>query len=473
MDLSNLYIPKAVDILTPMKQAIEIGQEQQRIGLTRDTATRDKARLGIQQAEEDRTKKTYELQEKLDNTPIYFRDIISPNPSTEFKALVGGGLNLGVEGQKVKDKVYQYVKDMGLVEKNPATGEEFVSRRNYKIIKKELNEDVEMAKGITQSKRDDLIDAITQIDQALQNPEKKLKPEDEKALLAKQSELKSQLNAADNKLRGYGVDVNKEGKAENITGQFITDKGITVGFSDTGGAIVYERDAQGKIVQMPYDEKIHGKKVEKPLATVNIENKLETEEAKEIGKARGEIYKNVVEASRSAETSNFSLDEFEQYLKDVNTSKLAPVATNIAQYAKALGVEIDPKWDAAQALDAVSKRFALSFRNPAGGSGMPGNFSDQDRRYLEAIAPGLGKSSEANRLIIDAMRKVNNRRMETQQLADDYYDVHGTMKGFNLYMKNYADKNPLFTKKQGKQTTETKTLNGKTYQKIDGQWYEK
>lgn len=180
--------------------------------------------------------------------------------------------------------------------------------------------------------------------------------------------------------------------------------------------------------------------------TVNVSNKLETEEAKAIGKARGEIYKNISEANANALTSNATLDEMEQYLEKVETGKLTPLATDIAQWGQSLGIKIDPKWNSAQALDAVSKKFALTFRNPAGGSGMPGNFSDQDRKYLEQIAPSLGKSAEANKMIIDAMRKINQRKLETQQLADEFYEKNGTLKGFTKYMQDYAKAHPLFPK---------------------------
>lgn len=49
-------------------------------------------------------------------------------------------------------------------------------------------------------------------------------------------------------------------KTEDVTGQFITDKGFTVGYTNTEGAIAFTRDAQGNVSRVPYDEAKHGKK---------------------------------------------------------------------------------------------------------------------------------------------------------------------------------------------------------------------
>lgn len=389
----------------------------------------------------------------------------------------------------LRKRITQEVIDGGYA--TNVNGQMFISPEKAKLYWESRKENHDFAKNAIEDQGNDLQLELGQVTQALNDP--KTKPEDkiqyterQKQIWKEQGELARgalMIEAHKGVIEGkyipesYQEMLNSGGdfsklklatinKTENITGQFITNKGITVGFSDTGGAIAYTKDVTGNIIKEPYNQAKHGQKIEKPIATVNVTNKLETEEAKVIGQTRGGIYKQIVEASANAETSNFSLDEFEQYLNQVTTGKIAPTATSVAQWAKSFGIQIDPKWDVAQALDAVAKRFALSFRNPAGGSGMPGNFSDQDRKYLEAIAPGLGKSVEANRMIIDAMRKINNRRMETQQLADGYYDVHGTMKGFGKYMQDYANKNPLFTGKNKQHGNITKTGNRFTIKEI-------
>jgi hypothetical protein len=187
------------------------------------------------------------------------------------------------------------------------------------------------------------------------------------------------------------------------------------------------------------------KKASAANTNVNVDVKGQTKEQEAIGEARGKQYTKINEAASGGADSNMTLEKLESYLNEVATGKATPAVTSLMQWGQALGAKIDPKWNYAQALDAVSKEFALTFRNPAGGTGMPGNFSDQDRKYLESIAPGLGKSVQSNKLIIDAMRKINNRKIETLTLAEDWLQKTGSMKGFTDYMAKYAKTHPLFT----------------------------
>lgn len=207
MDLSNLYIPKAVDLLTPMKQAIEIGQERERIGLAKETTAINKAKLGIEQSQEERQKKTSELQEKRDNMPIYVDDLNNPNQLPEHKAL--GVQSLGKEGQKFKDVVLEYASNMDLLETERGTNRRFLPYYKYKIFQKQIADNIAMRKDLVQAKWDDVNTDIADVQQKLQDP-KLTKPEDIKELVNQDTELRTRRNAIGQSLKGYSIDVDEK-----------------------------------------------------------------------------------------------------------------------------------------------------------------------------------------------------------------------------------------------------------------------
>lgn len=180
----------------------------------------------------------------------------------------------------------------------------------------------------------------------------------------------------------------------------------------------------------------------KPETSVNI--KQETAESQAIGRELGQQYVTLQKSGQDALAKLARLDRMEALMQGVNTGKLAPAMTEVSALAQSLGIKVDPKLGAKQALEALSNEMALTLRNPSGGAGMPGALSDKDRDFLKAMAPGLAKTPEGNRLIIDTARKLAIRDQEMATLARQYRLDHGTLDGFSDYAKKYADAHPLF-----------------------------
>lgn len=434
MDLSMLYIPKAPDYVTPLRQAVEFGQEQQRIGLSREqigiareNQAINKSQLGIQQAEEDRKQKTYELMEKRNHTPVYLDDIESPNPSSEYKALTGGSMSLGKEGSNVKSKVRQYATDMGIVKKNPITGREYVEFADHEMIKKMLNEDLDMSKGLAQAKRDDLIDAINKIDLTLQNPENKIKPEDEKKLLIKQSQLKTQLNAADAKLMGYGIDVNNQGQAGTPFGKIDPSK-----FTPESVLEFQRTGDYSKLAAIP----------EASAVTINMPKSQEAREV-EMEKLHVKRYEKVLESSEIArskmDTYSIALD----LIKNAEQGRFTGAALEVARIGKAFGLEVDPKWNDTQALQMLSNKLAMDARSTSQGAGLAGNTSDRDLAFLKQSVIGITNPQEVNRISSEIEMAKAKREWEISNLATKYYEVHDSWKGWEDIKNKWVDSHSI------------------------------
>lgn len=182
-----------------------------------------------------------------------------------------------------------------------------------------------------------------------------------------------------------------------------------------------------------------------PASQAVVNMKQETEENKAVGKAFGEQYSNLMNADMMASGKIAKYDQLSQLLDGVNTGRLTPVGTDVAAFAKSLGLDIDPKLGNKQAAEALSNAMTLELRNPSGGAGMPGALSDKDREFLTKMSPGLGKDPAANKSIIDTAKKLAQREKDVAKIARAYRKKNGTLdEGFYEELAVFSEKNPLF-----------------------------
>lgn len=164
-----------------------------------------------------------------------------------------------------------------------------------------------------------------------------------------------------------------------------------------------------------------------------------------IGKGLGEQFMTLQQRGLNAGEELNNYDRLESLLEGIHTGKLRPTMMQIGAIADSFGLKIDRHLGAEQATEALSNELALKLRDPSGGAGMPGALSDQDREYLKTMTPGLAKSPEGNRLIIETGRKLAQRKMEIAQVAADYYEEHGKLDiGLYKAVREYAKAHPLF-----------------------------
>jgi len=190
-----------------------------------------------------------------------------------------------------------------------------------------------------------------------------------------------------------------------------------------------------------------------PSASNNVTIKQEGAEAQTVGKAFGDQYSSILNAGVEANGKLSRLDRMQGLLDGVNTGKLTPLGTEVAALAESMGIKIDKNLGNKQAAQALSSEIALQLRNPAGGAGMPGAMSDKDREFLVGMTPGLAKTPEGNRLIIETARKLAKRDQDVARLAREYRQKNGSMnEGFYAELQRYADASPLFSTKAERAT---------------------
>lgn len=173
----------------------------------------------------------------------------------------------------------------------------------------------------------------------------------------------------------------------------------------------------------------------------------EKEENKKVGQYFGEQYADIQKSGLAAGQSINRLSQMKTMLQGIETGKLTPLAADVAGFARSFGINIDPKLEAKEAVNAMSNEMALQMRNPAGGAGMPGALSDKDREFLQNIVPGLAKTPGGNAMIIEARLQLAKREQVVAKMARDYRAKRGSLdEGFYEELQTYSDANPLFDK---------------------------
>lgn len=150
---------------------------------------------------------------------------------------------------------------------------------------------------------------------------------------------------------------------------------------------------------------------------------------------------------QKANSSLQNLDRLETLLSDPNIAKgaMADTLSGMKNLAASFGVDIKGL-PAEQAITALTNEMALQARNPAGGAGMPGAMSDQDRSFLANMQPGLSKSPEGRKMIIQTMRKLAERERDIAKMANEYERKNGRLDAnFERELYEFAEKNPLFS----------------------------
>lgn len=211
--------------------------------------------------------------------------------------------------------------------------------------------------------------------------------------------------------------------------------------SEAVGMTGYEKPPE-ILVPGVEEARIRVAKESRPQTVINLPPG-EKEFAKMLGKRQAETYTGIQEAARDAIAQNQNLDQLEQSLGQLYTGMGGAALQEARKLAKLFGVEgLEREIAAGEAGKAISGRMALQLRNPAGGAGMPGAMSDADRQFLLAMTPGLATSPEGRDVMVEALRRQNQRSIEVAAFADQYLEEKGDMRGFEQALANRFANNP-------------------------------
>lgn len=203
-----------------------------------------------------------------------------------------------------------------------------------------------------------------------------------------------------------------------------------------------ESGYQGTILDLERDLRAAGK------TDVKIDQRTETEESKAAGKGAGERRSTMFAAAGTAGKTLTNLSRMEALLGQVSQGKIQPARMTISAWAKSLGMNdevatslgLDPK--GVGTTQAIQSLVNESVIGKIGSGGFPANnFSDADRTFITQIFPSLGDDPRANRIRIEAGRRM--AQLDIQR-AKDYQSwkakPENKGKGFEDFEVFHADK---------------------------------
>lgn len=118
---------------------------------------------------------------------------------------------------------------------------------------------------------------------------------------------------------------------------------------------------------------------------------------------------------------------------------------SLRRMGAALGIDNAESVAAGELVTSLQNRMALIMRSPDAGMGMPGAVSDKDIVFLKQAQIGLDRSPDGNKRMIEAFRRLEQRKIEIARIADQYISQNGRLDaGFFEAVRQYAEANPLF-----------------------------
>ncbi len=183
---------------------------------------------------------------------------------------------------------------------------------------------------------------------------------------------------------------------------------------------------------------------------VNIDQRHESEFAKKLAAQEAERYGKLINGGSLAREQIANLDVVAEAAEIYNrnshlgTGALAPYEAKLRSIGQSFGIGKAETLGAAELLTSIQNRMALLMRNPDGGMGMPGALSDADRNFLVASQPGIDKSPAGNRLMVEILKRIEQRKIQIAEMAADWVGSNGTMRGFEQHVNKWANANPLF-----------------------------
>lgn len=155
------------------------------------------------------------------------------------------------------------------------------------------------------------------------------------------------------------------------------------------------------------------------------------------------------ESIKAADNSRTRMDEATAMIElldsGLDTNALEPYKTKAASFLRGIGVNVKDDLPAAEVFNALSNVSALRLRNPASGLGLTGNTSDRDVSFLKDSVAGLGKTAEANKILLITERAKARRMADLEELKSSWIGEKNTLAGFSKTRQDYINKNSLFT----------------------------
>lgn len=190
-------------------------------------------------------------------------------------------------------------------------------------------------------------------------------------------------------------------------------------------------------------------KITMPMSvSLSANTQGENQFSKTLNEQWGKEAAEVSAAANQARDRITSVQQFMALADQVKTGKLTPTQQEVSAWAEAVGVDpknlgIDPKTaTAAQVMDKIQNRLAMQNIGPGG---LPANnFSEADRKFVQATTVNKANTPEANRLIAQIGIAADRRQLLKDKMWTDAYRRGTNWPTFKQQWSEYVDSTPMF-----------------------------
>lgn len=183
----------------------------------------------------------------------------------------------------------------------------------------------------------------------------------------------------------------------------------------------------------------------------NTEIKLPAEEgayAKEIGKLRAQARGEIATSARQARGTISRVKQTQKLLNDVQTGAMQPTFQTLKRFAKSVGMMdylnglgVKDDVGAAEALVSVAGQFMMDYIQQTKGA-----ISEKENELFASFSPGLSKTPEGNRILLDWTERLARRQIDMNKLAAKYESENGSLDaGWEQYASDWQDANPILS----------------------------
>lgn len=216
---------------------------------------------------------------------------------------------------------------------------------------------------------------------------------------------------------------------------------------------------------------LSGKRAGAASQVVNVGDKTRDVEMEKLHVKR---YEKGLEASEIARTKMDTYTVAMELIKNAEQGRFIGAALGVARIGKAMGLEVDPKWNDTQALQMLSNKLAMEARSTSQGAGLAGNTSDKDLAFLKQSVIGITNPQEVNRISVEIEFGKAKRDYDLSNLATKYFEVHDTWKGWEDTKNKWIDSHSIIDdipslknrEKQSINTNKIEMIHPKTKEKI-------
>lgn len=168
------------------------------------------------------------------------------------------------------------------------------------------------------------------------------------------------------------------------------------------------------------------------------------------GEALGKLFVSAQESAAASRQSAARMQAIVDVLDGIETGKFSETKLEIERALKSAGLNLESVGITDKVAEkdvgkALANQAALEARNPAGGAGMPGALSNEDRVFLQSMSGGLSMTTQGRKMLLNSRKMLAERSSQEAKIVREYARKNGGRLDVGVYdaLEELAAK-PLF-----------------------------